>query len=223
MRLSTGCNSLDTLLGKGVESGIITEFFGEGGSGKTNICLQLAKNVALKGKKSIFIDTEGVSVKRLEQISGQKSQKVMENTIFFRPHSFSEQEKFVEKGSKLALKDDKDFNLFVVDNFTTFYRTLYNSSEEENLTSRLGRQLIRLMKIARKKDIPVVITTQVYQNDEGKNPVGGHVLYHNAKTIVMLEVLESNLRRARLKKHRSRASGNTARFKITHEGICTPG
>ncbi len=222
MRLSTGCNSLDTLLGEGVESGIITEFFGKGGSGKTNICLQLAKNIALKGKKTIFVDTEGVSVTRLEQISGQKSEEVMENTIFFRPHSFSEQEKFIDKGAKLALKDDKDFNLFVVDNFTTFSRALYNS-DEEDLTPKLGRQLIKLMKVARKKDIPVVITTQVYQSDEGKKPIGGHVLYHNAKTIVKLETLESNLRRARLEKHRSRPSGRTARFKITQNGLCTPG
>lgn len=222
MRLPTGCNSLDTLLGKGIESGIITEFFGEGGSGKTNICLQLAKNVALKDKKTIFIDTEGVSVERLEQISGERSEKVMENTIFFKPHSFSEQEKCIKKGSRLALNSDKDFNLFIVDSFTTFYRSLYNSKKEDRISSRLGRLLIELMRVARKKDIPVVITTQVYESDDGKKPVGGHVLYHNAKTIVLLEVLEYNIRKAVLEKHRSLAKGKSARFKITENGIVTP-
>ncbi len=222
MRLPTGCNSLDTLLGKGIESGIITEFFGEGGSGKTNICLQLAKNVALKDKKTIFIDTEGVSVERLEQISGERSEKVMENTIFFKPHSFSEQEKCIKKGSRLALSSDKDFNLFIVDSFTTFYRSLYNSKKEDRISSRLGRLLIELMRVARKKDIPVVITTQVYESDDGKKPVGGHVLYHNAKTIVLLEVLEYNIRKAVLEKHRSLAKGKSARFKITENGIVTP-
>ena len=212
---------MDTMLGKGIESGIITEFFGEGGSGKTNICLQLAKNVALKDKKTIFIDTEGVSVERLEQISGERSEKVMENTIFYKPHSFSEQERCIKKGSRLALNKNKDFNLFIVDGFTTFYRPLYNACEEERISSRLGRLLIELMRVARKKDMPVVITTQVYESDNGKKPVGGHVLYHNAKTIVLLEVLKSNIRKAVLEKHRSQARGKSARFKITEDGIVT--
>ncbi len=222
MKLPIGCNSLDTLLGRGIESGIITEFFGEGGSGKTNVCLQLAKNVALQDKKSIFIDTEGVSVKRLEQISGDDSEKVMENTIFFKPHSFSEQKNCIKKGARLALNDNKDFDLLIVDGFTTFYRPLYNSKKEKNLSSKLGRLLIELMRVARKKDIPVVITTQVYESDEGKKPVGGHVLYHSAKTIVLLEVLDSNTRRAVLEKHRSQPKGKSARFKITQTGIVTP-
>lgn len=222
MRLSTGCSSLDTLLGGGIESGIITEFFGEGGSGKTNICLQLAKNVALKDKKTVFIDTEGVSVERLEQISGEDSEEVMENTIFFKPHSFQEQEKCIKRGAELAINEDNDFDLLIVDGFTTFYRPLYNSDKEEKISSRLGRLLIELMKVARKRDVPVVITTQVYESDEGKKPVGGHMLYHSAKTILLLEVLESNIRRAVLEKHRSKAKGRSARFKITQTGLVTP-
>jgi len=220
--LPIGCSSLDSLLGKGLESGIITEFFGEGGSGKTNICLQLTKNVAMKGKKTIYIDTEGVSVKRLKQISGEDSEKVMENTLFYKPHTFQEQEKSIKEGCRLAIKENKDFNLLIVDGFTTFYRPLYNSNEEEKMSSRLGRLLLELMKVARKKDIPVVITTQVYESDDGKKPVGGHVLYHSAKTIVLLEVLSSNMRRAVIEKHRSKAKGKNARFKISQTGLVTP-
>lgn len=223
MKLSTGCNCIDSLLGGGIESGIITEFYGEGGSGKTNICLQLAKNVALQDKKTIYVDTEGVSIDRLEQISCDQKEKVMENTIFFKPHSFSEKEDFVEKGTELALNKDDDFQLMVVDSFTTFYRPLYNTDEEENLRSRLGNQMIQLMKVARKKDIPVVITTQVYESENGKKAVGGHMLYHNAKTIVLLEILESNIRKAVLKKHRSESSEKSTRFMITEDGLVTYG
>ncbi len=120
-----------------------------------------------------------------------------------------------------GLNKNKDFNLFIVDGFTTFYRPLYNACEEERISSRLGRLLIELMRVARKKDMPVVITTQVYESDNGKKPVGGHVLYHNAKTIVLLEVLKSNIRKAVLEKHRSQARGKSARFKITEDGIVT--
>jgi len=214
---------LDSLLGGGIESGIITEFFGKGGSGKTNICLQLAKNTALKGKKSIYIDTEGISIERLEQIAGDESDEVMKNTLFFRAHSFSEQKDFIEKSSKLVGDSNGDIDLVMVDSFTVFYRALRNKDGEKNLSPRLGRQLVRLMKIARKEDIPVVITTQVYESDNGQKPVGGHILYHNAKTIVMLDTLNSHLRRCVLKKHRSQPEGKSTKISITDRGIVAPG
>jgi DNA repair protein RadB len=80
----------------------VTLFFGEAGTGKTNICLQVASNVAATGKKVIYIDTEGVSLERLQQMAGEKYEDVMKNILFFEPHSFDEQEKFVDKAVKLA-------------------------------------------------------------------------------------------------------------------------
>ena len=63
--LSLGCQSLDALLGGGLESGIITRVYGEAGTGKTNLCLQAARECVLSGKKVAYIDTEGVSVERI--------------------------------------------------------------------------------------------------------------------------------------------------------------
>ena len=65
MRIKIECEAFDELLGGGIESGAVTELFGEGGAGKTTICLQLTRNCVLNGKKPIFIDTEGVSFDRL--------------------------------------------------------------------------------------------------------------------------------------------------------------
>jgi RecA/RadA recombinase len=61
-RLSSGCEGLDLLLGGGFEPGIITQIYGEAGTGKTNIILQLAVGAVSRGFKVIFIDTEGFSV-----------------------------------------------------------------------------------------------------------------------------------------------------------------
>ena len=64
-KITTGSKSLDDLLGGGIETKTITEFFGEYGTGKTQICHQLSVNVqlppergGLKGK-AFYIDTEG--------------------------------------------------------------------------------------------------------------------------------------------------------------------
>lgn len=42
IKLSTGSRDLDRLLGGGIETGSITEVFGESGSGKTQLCHTLA-------------------------------------------------------------------------------------------------------------------------------------------------------------------------------------
>ncbi|KAI8830096.1 P-loop containing nucleoside triphosphate hydrolase protein [Chytriomyces cf. hyalinus JEL632] len=39
--LSTGCSSIDTLLGGGIHTGLLTEVYGESGAGKTQLALQL--------------------------------------------------------------------------------------------------------------------------------------------------------------------------------------
>ncbi len=59
---------LDVLLDGGLECDAITLVFGEGGSGKTNLALQCAREVARRGKRIAYVDTEGVSSVRLRQI-----------------------------------------------------------------------------------------------------------------------------------------------------------
>ncbi|MDY6930971.1 MAG: ATPase domain-containing protein, partial [Halobacteriota archaeon] len=41
-RYPIGCNKIDELLGGGFEAGTLTQMYGQAGSGKTNICIQLA-------------------------------------------------------------------------------------------------------------------------------------------------------------------------------------
>ena len=66
--LKLGCKPLDDLLGGGIESGIITKTYGEAGAGKTNLCLQASRECVSAGGKVAYIDTEGVSIERLDQI-----------------------------------------------------------------------------------------------------------------------------------------------------------
>lgn len=59
--MPTGCLPLDDMLGGGIENGVITQVFGEAGSGKTNLCIQTAVSCikcgfsdALEKYKEIF-------------------------------------------------------------------------------------------------------------------------------------------------------------------------
>jgi RecA/RadA recombinase len=69
-RVPTGCQSFDDLLGGGIEKGSVTLLYGEAGAGKSNVCLQIARNVISEGKKVAYIDSEGLSYDRIDQIFG---------------------------------------------------------------------------------------------------------------------------------------------------------
>ena len=69
MKVPIQVDCIDQLLGGGFEGGAVTEIYGEAGSGKTNMCLQLAKAVIQSGKKTIYIDSEGLSRDRVQHCS----------------------------------------------------------------------------------------------------------------------------------------------------------
>jgi len=217
--LPVGSTALDDLLEGGLEGGAITLFFGEAGSGKTNICLQVAVNVALDGKKVVYIDTEGVSLERLKQIAGEKYEDVMKNILFFEPASFDEQEKFVDKAVKLA-DSSLEVGVVILDSATIHYR-LTRNDEEKGARKSLSPQLAKLLAVARTKDIPILLTSQVYTDIEKGTfePLGGHVLLHNAKAIIRLDKAGASTRRAIIIKHRHLEEGRRVDFKITKSGV----
>jgi DNA repair protein RadB len=217
--LSTGSKALDDLLEGGLEGGAITLFFGEAGSGKTNICLQVASLVAKAGKKVVYIDTEGVSLERLTQIAGESYEDVMRNILFFESHTFEDQEKFVEKAVKLS-DSSLEIGVVILDSATIHYR-LTRNDEEKGTRKSLSTQLAKLLGAARSKDVPIVLTSQVYTDiDKGTfEPLGGHVLLHNAKAIIRLEKTGTNSRRATIVKHRHLEEGRKVDFKLTGTGV----
>jgi len=219
-RLKIECLALDNLLKGGIESGSITEFYGEGGTGKTNICLQLTRNCVLGGKKPIFIDTEGVSFERLEQICGENYSKINPEILFFSPFSLQEQEQMVQQAVKLV-ENGPNIGLIILDSATMFYRMGIGSDDEQAWRQNLSRQIILLLATARKNELPVVISNQVYLDIENDmiSPIGGHLLYHNAKAIIKLEKVVDNCRKATITKHRSLAEGLNCEFRITDKGI----
>jgi len=215
-KIPIGC-AIDEILGGGVERGIITEVYGEGGTGKTNICIQLARNCASEGKKVIFIDTEGVSMERIFQICGE-DKKIVEKILLFSPYSFKEQEEMVGKAVRI------DSGLIIVDSMNLYYR-LEMENDEGTATRSLTRQLVNLQIEARKRNIPVVITAQVYSVGDEVKPFGGRSIDHMVKTVIRLEKTGEKRkdgkeeRMATLMKHRSQPEGKTVKFFITPSGV----
>jgi DNA repair protein RadB len=217
-RLPTGAKPLDDILGGGFETGTISQLFGEPASGKTNICLQLAVNTLRTGRRVVFIDTEGFSIERFAQIAGEDAEKLAKGLMVFKVMSFEQQYAAVKETEKLA---EQEVGLIILDSATAYYRLELESKDSMLLKRELANQVTILLGLARKYDLAVLITNQIYMDvdKEELRAVGGNMLEHISKVIVQLSRTGIGTRMAVLKKHRSMAEGQTAEFRITATGI----
>lgn len=215
--LPTGCKAIDSVLGGGLVPRRINQFYGASGTGKTNICLQALVTAVESGKKAVYVDTEGgFSEKRLNQLTGGEADEVLDNSYFYRVTSFSEQERVISD-----LKDH-DVDLVIVDSLTSLYRPKLGDGDAKEVNRNLSKQVRELSELAEEKDIPVLITNQVYSDFNSDNgeviPVGGDTLKYCSKVVVQLERHNPH-RVAVLKKHIFRRDGERSYFKITHTGL----
>ncbi|MCW3134341.1 MAG: DNA repair and recombination protein RadB [Methanophagales archaeon] len=227
-KYSTGCKSIDELLGGGFESGTVTQLYGEAGSGKTNVCLQVAIECARKGKRVIFIDSEGFSPERFLQIASSNSENVesiARRIIIYEPHSFEQQTSCINEIEEVIKEKEGESGvaLVILDSATLFYRLELDDERSIYLRRVLANQIMHLLEIARRYDLAVIITNQVYMDIEDGNlrPSGGYALEHLSKVIVQLEkTAEGRGKRiAILKKHRSMPEDISCEFFITSKGV----
>jgi DNA repair protein RadB len=234
-KISAGSFDLNKFLYGGYENDIITTIYGPGGSGKTNFCLLVAVSQAKKGNKVIYVDTEGgFSSDRVNQILKTETHlldSVLKNILILKPTSFKEQEdsfsqllKYVKQG---------DISLIIIDSIAMLYRLelgdAIKTEDNENIKAvnrKLANQLRILTEIARKQNIPVVVTNQVYSQfvrDENEkmekqfSMVGGDLLKYWSKCIMELQNYRGK-RTLVLRKHRSMPEKELD-FEITNDGV----
>jgi DNA repair protein RadB len=215
---SSGSPALDTLIGGGLEIRTLTQFFGEPASGKSTLCMIAAIAALRAGQTVAYIDTEGFSIERFRQIAGADTDAIADRLFLFEPMDFEHQGQVITECEKV-LKAHKP-GLLVMDSATALYRT--DLEKGRDAIQLLTKQMIHLLGYAKRYDLPVIITNQVYM-DTGKNTcygLGGYALEHISKVIVRLEKGEgAGQRKARLVKHRSRPEGASFSYEITEDGI----
>jgi len=200
--LTTGSVELDKLLEGGVETGSITEVFGEFRTGKTQIChtlcvtCQMAITDGGAEGKAIYIDTEGTfRPKRLQEIAerfGMDPNVALENVAYARAHNSEHQLDLLKMAAAIMSQDR--YALIVVDSATALYRTDYSGrgelSERQMHMAQFLRQLTRL---AEEFGVAVLITNQVVANPDGMSfakdstkPIGGNIIAHASTTRLRL-------------------------------------
>lgn len=218
----TGCAALDSLLGGGFERGTATQLYGPPGAGKTNLALSASVAVASEGGQALYIDTEGLSIDRFEQVlSGTGGdESVAQHIVVTEATDFAEQAESVRDAAEFAPQMD----LIVLDSATGFYRLERTGDTERGDALRtVADQVTQLLALARKHDLAVVLTNQVFSDPERESgrprPLGGHTLSHWTGTILRLDRYKGGNRKATVEKHRAKPEGETVQFQITEDGI----
>ncbi len=217
-KIPIGISCLDELTGGGLESEVITEIFGEGGAGKTNISMQFAISTIREGGQVLYLDTEGFSVERFLQISGGDS-SMADGLILYRVSSLEAQDLAILRVPKILEKSRK-VRLIIIDSFTEYFR-LEASGDAVTRAAGFQKELSSLAASALKFRVPVLLTNQIYQSPDSGNlhPFGGYVIDHVMKAIYRVEKTKDGKRRLVVVKHRSIKEGTAKEFKITEYGL----
>ncbi|XP_013414947.1 DNA repair protein RAD51 homolog 1 [Lingula anatina] len=203
IQITSGSKELDKLLQGGIETGSITEIFGEFRTGKTQLCHQLAVTCQLPidmggGEgKCLYIDSEGTfRPERLLAVAekyGLSGSDVLDNVAYARAYNTDHQTQLLIQAA--AMMAESRYSLLIVDSATALYRTDYSGRGE--LSARqmhLARFLRTLLRLSDEFGVAVVITNQVVAQVDGaamfsadpKKPIGGNIIAHASTTRLYL-------------------------------------
>ncbi|KAL0344982.1 UNVERIFIED_CONTAM: DNA repair protein [Sesamum radiatum] len=219
----------------GIETGSITELYGEFRSGKTQLCHTLCVTCQLPldqggGEgKAMYIDAEGTfRPQRLLQIAdrfGLNGADVLENVAYARAYNTDHQSRLLLEAASMMV--ETRFALMIVDSATALYRTDFSGRGE--LSARqmhLAKFLRSLQKLADEFGVAVVITNQVVAQVDGSaifagpqiKPIGGNIMAHATTTRLALRKGRGEERICKVVSSPCLAEAE-ARFQISVDGV----
>ncbi|MBI0583332.1 MAG: DNA repair and recombination protein RadA [Methanomassiliicoccus sp.] len=211
-KLTSCSKAFDELMGGGLETQAITEFYGEFGSGKTQICFQLAVNAGrpvdeggLDGNVFI-IDTENTfRPERIVQMAAALDidpEEALKKIHVARAFNSHHQMLLVEKAQELA--HDLRVRLMIVDSLTAHFRAEYvGRGALAERQQNLNKHMHDLLRFGDLNNAVVAVTNQVSAKPDAffgdpTRPIGGHIVGHAATYRLYLRKSKGGKRIARL-------------------------
>ncbi len=233
LRLSSGSKAMDKILDGGLETQTITEFYGEYGSGKSQICHQLCVNVQLPPERgglegaALYVDTENTfRLERIVQMAkhlGLDPGLAVKNIIYAEAYT-SDHQMFLLENADEVIKTN-NVKLIIVDSLTAHFRSEYIGREMlASRQQRLNKHMHKLIGLARAFNAVAVVTNQVMAKPDvffgdAIHPIGGHIVGHTSHTRLYLRrASHGPVRIARLVSSPYLPEGEEI-FKVTENGI----
>jgi len=210
IKIATGSESFDKLMGGGFESGSITECFGEFGSGKTQLSHLLAVNTIKQDPNAIvvYIDTENTfrpeRIIELAKGVGLNPDEVLKNIKVARAFNSDHQMLLAEKIDDLIKKQNLDIKLVIVDSLTAHFRAEFiGRGTLAERQQKLNRHMRDLSKAASINNICVYVTNQVMAKPDQffgdpTQAIGGHIVAHASTFRIYLRKGKKGSRVAKL-------------------------
>lgn len=206
--ITTGLKGLDHILGGGIETCAVTEFYGPAKAGKTQICHQLCVTVQLPKERggleapALYIDTERTMkyehIKSVAERFGLDPDLVSDNVFYAYAMNSEALYEIVHKNLDEVVQN-RGIKLVVVDCLTGHFRAEYCG--RESLPARqqkINRIIHDLLRIAVSQDLAVVATNQVHAQPDlygkSENPIGGHTVAHGVTFRLGLSTRKYNMR-----------------------------
>jgi DNA repair protein RadA len=199
-RLTTGSKALDKMVDGGLETQTITEFYGEYGCGKSQVCHQLCVNVQLPVEKgglnggALYIDTENTF--RLERIVQMAThlcldpEEVVKNIIYAEAYTSDHQMFLLENADEIIKANN--IKLIIIDSLTAHFRSEYIGREMlASRQQRLNKHMHKLTALSRAFNAVAVVTNQVMAKPDqffgdAIHPIGGNIVGHTSQTRIYL-------------------------------------
>lgn len=199
-RLTTGSKALDKIVDGGLETQTITEFYGEYGCGKSQLCHQMCVNVQLPIEQgglnggALYIDTENTfRLERIVQMAkhlGLDPEQVVKNIIYAEAYT-SDHQMFLLENSDEIIKAN-NIKLIIVDSLTAHFRSEYIGRETLAVRQqKLNKHMHKLTALARAFNAVAVVTNQVMAKPDqffgdAIHPIGGNIVGHTSQTRLYL-------------------------------------
>lgn len=233
LRLTTGSKTMNELIGGGIETQTITEFYGEYGSGKSQMCHQLCVNVQLPAEKgglnsgALYIDTENTfRTERIVQMAQHLDlvpEEVAKNIIVAEAYTSDHQMFLLDNADKII--KENGIHLIIVDSLTSHFRSEYlGRAMLAERQQKLNKHMHKLIRLARAFNAAAVVTNQVMAKPDvffgdAIHPIGGHIVAHTSHTRLYLrKSARGPVRIARLVSSSYLPEGERV-FKITENGV----
>ena len=233
LKVSTNSKALNSIFGGGLESGAITEVYGEFGSGKSSLAHQLAVNVQLPKERggadgmAVWLDTESTfrpeRIKQIAEAQGLDAEKILKNIKVARCFNSDHQVLLAEKVEDL-IKEGNPIRLVIVDSLMSHLRSDFSGRGQlADRQQKLNKHLHTLQRLATAYNIIVYVTNQVMAKPDTffgdpTAPIGGHVLAHNSTYRVYLRKGKKGTRVAKMV-DAPQLPDSEAIFQVTEKGI----
>jgi len=228
-KISTGCNNLNKLFGGGLETGAITECFGQYGSGKTQLGHMLSVQVQLKDPDAvaIYIDTENTfrpnRIKQFAEGAGADPEKILKNIKIARAFNSDHQMLLVDKAEEL-IKQGLKVKIIIVDSLTAHFRAEFvGRGTLAERQQKLNKHMHALAKLADMYNLAIYVTNQVMARPDTffgdpTEAIGGNIVAHNSTYRAYLRRGKKGTRVAKLVDAPDLADNETI-FMVTEKGI----